>query len=179
MTIDELLLLALALEVPPLFLFLPIAGDEALKISPTAQLRVTDAVAWVQGDTVGLSHLVDALPTNVKEWRRHMAEAMPLNALHSMWMYLQLVRLAESDDDSMKMAAQRVAEERGEDPEQVRMEIFQEAINGVAWGVDILGSAGLAPPPLPGRIVEALKEGSLLKRPLAYQGDLPISDEET
>jgi hypothetical protein len=50
-TIDELLVLAYVLEVPPLFLFVPADGSEALQVTPDVEKDSIEAAAWVAEDS--------------------------------------------------------------------------------------------------------------------------------
>jgi transcriptional regulator with XRE-family HTH domain len=66
-TIDEVLKLAYALEVPPVRLFVPLLSGEALQISPEVSEKPFEVLLWVTGQSK---------PANVSrtQWRRATAE---------------------------------------------------------------------------------------------------------
>lgn len=52
LTVAELLILAAALEVPPLLLALPLGRQEDLEILPALQMNTWDSARWWQGEAV-------------------------------------------------------------------------------------------------------------------------------
>lgn len=56
-TVDELLVLAYVLEVPPLFLFVPADGSETLQVTPGVEKDSIEAAAWVAEDAA-MAHRV-------------------------------------------------------------------------------------------------------------------------
>ncbi|HYB48689.1 MAG TPA: helix-turn-helix transcriptional regulator [Streptosporangiaceae bacterium] len=50
-TIDELLVLAYVLDVPPIFLFAPADGTEKLQITPDVEKDAIESGAWIADDT--------------------------------------------------------------------------------------------------------------------------------
>jgi transcriptional regulator with XRE-family HTH domain len=180
-TVDEILTFAYALEVPPVLLFIPLDGADSLMISPAVKMDATTAAAWAEGDDLILGDSVYGEPLPVaeddrKRRLRRFHTARPLSALRNAWMWLYLIQRLEEPGIAAAAAALAGAEEA--DAEQARDETFKTAIRAVAGLVDILSGRGLTPPPLPRKVVEALRDGSLLEHPLDYPGELLVSDEE-
>ncbi len=48
-SLEEVVLLAAALQITPLHLFLPVDDDEAVQITPTLSVSAVQARAWVRG----------------------------------------------------------------------------------------------------------------------------------
>jgi len=81
-TVDELLILAAALDVPPPYLLTPLSGDAALEITPTLVLNAFGAVAWLSGEDMAAE-----LEERGAEARAVFRRAKrPLNLLRHAWM---------------------------------------------------------------------------------------------
>lgn len=59
-TVDELLVLADVLEVPPVELIAPLGAGEQLEVTPQFHMGALTAIAWIAGDPLSLTPLIDA-----------------------------------------------------------------------------------------------------------------------
>jgi 8-oxo-dGTP diphosphatase len=126
-TVDELLVLALALNAPPLLLLLPFNGWDHLKITPVVEVPTALALDWITGDEAP-----PQLPGgDIGGW---------MKAAHPILLYRQF-----------RMAVSRVnqwLQSRGFDvPEGLQLE--DSPFAGLADALNAMIGAGITPPPLP------------------------------
>ena len=148
-TVDELLILAYALRVPPVFLFLPVEFDERLRVSREVVLQQTQAAPWVVGDdTVAFYEIFPSAATpgiavdapEFKEWAHWRRSAMPVRFTREIWgLTSKFDRLLRDGADNRQL---------------------EEVIVEIATIVEWFGNRGLTPPALPRSVVEALNEGT-------------------
>lgn len=69
-TLDELLVLAHVLEVPPLLLFVPLDDAEVLEVVPGVELGALDAAAWIADDDAMLGPGRELLSTAARDTER-------------------------------------------------------------------------------------------------------------
>jgi transcriptional regulator with XRE-family HTH domain len=185
-TVDELLILAFALEVPPLLLLLPRGGTETLGITPSASMDLVTAAAWASGDDNAFRAMsgqpVPATDDDRKRWFEWRRAARPVDMLRNLWLWLQMWAEEERSADPLVtgdveranrlhvLADRAIAREHGDPPRQV----VQVIVNLMNW----LFSLGFEPPPLPRRIAEHMKDGDLLEHALEYEGELLIAGEQ-
>ena len=100
-TIDEVLVLAHALNAPPVLLFTPVGWDAALKVTPTVSLPPMEAMRWVSGE----EPLTEA---DRREWHEVAAPVSLLREYHSR--ALNVARLKDRAD-IFEAALHRVAEQ--------------------------------------------------------------------
>jgi transcriptional regulator with XRE-family HTH domain len=157
-TVDEMLTLAYALEVQPLALFVPLSGDEALRVTPTVELDVIDALAWIDGAEAGVRFLVGQERPETDEdrerLRRIRASSRPLNLLRAFWLHLDLLRRGRD-----------AAEARVRDGlEDVALDNLgaTKALQTIATLIDYLAGMNLAPPAVPSAIAKWLRDNDAL-----------------
>jgi transcriptional regulator with XRE-family HTH domain len=177
-TVDETLTFALALEVPPAFLFLPLNGDQKLKVTATTEMDVLSAAAWVNGDDAAMRYLSgQAVPRTQEErerWARWRRSARPLDLLRNIWLWTQLQNeiaalgpherpeLSEVERaDRLDMLAGAPAVAGDADPE-LRAAFKAHSAN-IARLIDRMTSLGFTPPPLPEKVVETMRRNDMLE----------------
>ncbi len=185
-TVDEVLILAYALEVPPILLLLPRGGTEKLQITPDAGMDLMTAAAWAAGDDNAFRAIsgqaVPATEEDRKRWFQWRKDARPVDLLRNMWLWLQMLAEEEHSADPLAvgdveranrqhvLADKAVARQGGDPPRQV----VQAIANLLNW----LISLGFEPPPVSRSVAERLKDGDLLEHPLGYSGELLIAEEQ-
>jgi transcriptional regulator with XRE-family HTH domain len=85
-TIDEAMTLAYALDVPPVYLFVPIDGSEALKVTTEIEMGPFEAVTWAIGASAGVTH--DPSEERNRQWAQARRQ---LNLLRDAWMALTIL----------------------------------------------------------------------------------------
>ncbi|MGH3403796.1 MAG: helix-turn-helix domain-containing protein [Streptosporangiaceae bacterium] len=171
-TVDEMLTLAYALEVQPLVLFVPLSGDETLQVTTTTQLGVIDALAWVDGGAeAGVRFLAGQAAPKTDEdrerWRRIRASSRPLNLLRAFWLHLDLLRGRDASEARTRDGLEDIALDN---PGATK------SLQAIANLVDYLAGMDLAPPPLPKKIADYLRENDMLQ--VASPDELITSDRE-
>jgi len=136
-TLDDVLVLAAALDVPPPLLFLPLGSAEAVAIAPGLVAHPQVVLDWLAGE----DDLRDSVP-----WTGHI-EAWSRN-VHPVRMFRGL---RERQDAAARDAAEaRGLEEQGKDAEavQARHRLDRSLASLGAW-LEAMRSAGLAVPDMP------------------------------
>jgi transcriptional regulator with XRE-family HTH domain len=189
-TIDEVLTFALAFEVPPDFLFLPLNGDEMLQVTGTTQMDVLSAASWMNGEWQALRYLANqAFPRTQEErerWARWRRNSAPLTVLRNIWLWTRLLRdvaaghrvygapdlgeVARADRVEMLLDA-----DVGNPHDQAQIDAaLREQTATVARLVDWMTSMGFTPPPLPQRIIDVIREQNMLE--VARPDELLVSN---
>lgn len=148
-TVDEVLALALALDAPPLLLFMPYNGWDQLKITSRIDAGTLTALDWISGD--GEPPQLDG--TDLGAW---------LTAAHPIVLYRQF-RAAQS------RVTQWLLSYGYELPEGSQLE--DSPFTGLAEALNAMIGAGVSPPPLPEAWVRQMRP--LLKDP----SRVPVSDD--
>lgn len=150
-TVDEMLALALALEVPPFLLFVPLGQGDALQVTGTAEMSTLEAARWVAGcdeateaEASVLSQfrtLEDRARWRV-EWRRRcLPLALLSNIAESVNFFDIIVRMPGLE---------------------VPRELERLARETAPW-IDRLAALGIKPPRLPARMVALMREQDMLE----------------
>jgi len=170
-TVDELLVLAHVLEVPPVLLFAPLDDSEILEVAPGVELGALDAAAWAADDDAMLApvHLALRPPEGVPEPVRRRRDSDPLTLVRQIRVLLRAIqtrtRLLSSETY------------RAKHPESERYNTNAIMIYGIRLleCADRLESLGYAPP-LPPEARETLREFApdLLERQEEDMRGLPI-----
>ena len=151
-SIDEVLILALALEVPPAFLFVPLNGHDELQVTPTRSMGAFTAAAWVDGADDAIRSLsgqpYPESPEDRERWAQWRRSARPLALLRNIWLWL-------ADFDVVRKAHPE-AWAKGYD-------LTLEPVQAVARLVEWLVSLGYTPPPLPRDVIERIRAEGMLE----------------
>lgn len=152
-TVDELLTLAYALEMPPVLLFLPVSGDEALQVTPELDMDAMTAVAWVTGDEADMARIFDgqevpASDEDRKRWARRRRETRPIELLRNIWLWIDLLNRADRPEITESINA-----------------YFDEYTKAAARLAFALMDLGIATPNLPPQVLEAMNTPETLEAP--------------
>jgi hypothetical protein len=155
-TVDELLILAWALGIPPDFLWLPLDGRDELEVTPAARLGALEAAGWAAGQRDAWK------PVGPDGSDRDRAAAWwratrPMDALRLLYARLRILDGA-ADAGRAAGLADLLAGPEGE--AQLR-----EIARLAGW----LAGLGLTPPPLPAAVTAALRDRG---EPLDYPAEL-------
>jgi transcriptional regulator with XRE-family HTH domain len=170
-TIDETLALAYALEVPPVFLFVPLNGDERLHVTAKIEMDAPSAAAWVNGDDTALRYLFNKVGPRTDEekdsWAKWRRTATPLALLRDLWFMTEMMTARETGqptvhDLSNVERADRLIFLARDAERQADMDLEGYA-ERVAPLIDWLARLGFMPPHLPPSLVEKLREEGLLE----------------
>ncbi len=154
---DELLVLAYALAIPPLLLLVPLGGEDEYQIVPS--VTVGSHLAW--RIIVGTSPLVDSdrHAVRLKDWkpaattvRLHERLAQAQTAVDKAHSEVRLAEMAQDDDRHRRARAQYV-----------------EALEQLAEILDLFVDAGLRPPPLHPEVVADLRGAGAVRHPEALR----------
>lgn len=139
-TVDELLVFAYVLDVPPVLLMVPLDAANRLQITANVDMDVLTAASWATGDdgVTGLYRNEALLPAN----GRRRQNAIPLALL---------LRIAAA----LRRAGRVQAGEPGE-ASPALINIGQD----IAQARDWLASLDLTPPDMPVDIADAMQRGS-------------------
>jgi transcriptional regulator with XRE-family HTH domain len=169
-TIDETLALAYALEVPPVFLFVPLNGNEQLQVTAKVEMDAVFAAAWADGDDVAMGYLFgDTAPRTDEErtrWAKWRRAARPLQLLRDLWFQADMMVRTETGRgardlsgveraDRIKFLADIELRHRDKD--------FRGYTERIAPLIDWLASLGFMPPQMPPSIVEEIRSRDLLQ----------------
>ena len=141
-TLDELLVLAHVLQVPPLLLFVPLDDAEVLEVAPGVELGALDAAAWVADDDVLLSQFVGErhrVPTRNEDGAIRREAARPLTLVRELRM---LDRRIKSYD---KEFSESHAEQFADTEERTRKGLTAFGVR-LRYFSDWLASLGYSPP---------------------------------
>ncbi|MEU0520652.1 helix-turn-helix transcriptional regulator [Streptosporangium sp. NPDC006007] len=169
-TLGEVLMLAYALDVPPVSLFLPMGG-ESLAITPDIEMDAMRLLLWVSGEqppsdprmptrhpgekaAVALRPVLEEVSARAQRW------AEVAGPLHS---YRQL-----SQEMSQAFMLESLVRR---DPAQA--ERFEEALRNVANVINHMMTSGATPPRVPADWVDRMRLLGLLQYPDA----VPVLDE--
>ena len=169
-TLGEVLVLAYALDVPPVSLFLPVGG-ESLAITPSVEMDAMRLLLWVSGEqppsdprvplrrpdevvAVALRPVLDEVSARAQRW---LEVAGPLQSYRQM-------RHAMSQALMLEPIVRR-------DPTQT--ERFEEALRNVASVVNHMTASGVTPPSLPADWIDHMRLLGLLQHP----DMVPVLDE--
>ena len=160
-TVDEMLVLALALELPPVFLFIPLDGDEELRITPSAKMDVLTAVAWVSGDDGAMRYMsgewIPKTQDDRARWARWRVANRPIDLLRTIWLWIEGIKEGEPPDSWLH--------DFGGD----------DLTESLAEMVDWMAGLGFTPPPLPGAVVRTIRNRKVLR--IAHPDELLIAEE--
>ncbi|MFG1855007.1 helix-turn-helix domain-containing protein [Actinomadura geliboluensis] len=126
-TVDELLVLAYALDVPPVMLFVPLDGETRLQITPDHDVPSLDALIWVTGEQGPKD------PHRKARWRQTIG---PLSQHRDVW------RLIEWVDRNKRRGDQ---------------EAFDENLRTLGRALDLMIENGITPPELPADWAETIR----------------------
>lgn len=118
-TVEELLVLAEALDVPPVLLFIPLDGRTDLEVTPNLTMGSWEALFWVSGEDE---------PADRERRRRWREVSSPVQQHRAFFTYF-------------REAARR---EISADPA-----LFDAAIHNLARVINAMISAGIVPPAIP------------------------------
>ena len=124
-TVDELLVLAAALDVPPPYLLAPLTGDGILAITPSLEVDGLGASRWLCGEKIPVAF---GAPARAGTFFRRAQR--PLDVLQRAWMAadaLSLLREAGKKD----------------------MQDYRMMLSDLARHLDELDGLAVPPPPLP------------------------------
>jgi transcriptional regulator with XRE-family HTH domain len=165
-TIDEVLVLAFALDVPPVYLFVPLDGDDVLEVTPEIRMDPAAAVTWATGASAFAT--LDPDPERNKRW---VLARRQLNLLRDAWMALTIldmqahrrpvtraertaaveqlanIQLGRADIMQLPDSYLTPAEPFGEEKETAVRQILANIVYQLA-------GFGLTPPPLPEGLIE-------------------------
>jgi transcriptional regulator with XRE-family HTH domain len=170
-TIDETLALAYALEVPPVFLFIPLNGNERLRVTSKMEMDAPFAAAWADGDDAATRYLFGEMAPRGDEerarWAKWRRAARPLSLLRDLWFETEMMTRYETGQPASEglsdveradrlMYLARSANHRDDKD----LEGYAERIASI---IDWLAGLGFMPPHLPPSLVEAMDEKDMLK----------------
>jgi transcriptional regulator with XRE-family HTH domain len=164
-TVDELLTLSYALNVPPVYLFLPIQDTERLRVTDSVDMIPSQAAPWVTGDdTVNAYEIFLDMSSpmtdeDIKKWAHWRRRGLPVNYLRVVW------ALASRFDELSN-------QESGDAADSARREILGEIATIVGWFMNV----GLTPPALPRSVVGGLRE--LMADDPSFAAELLVTAEE-
>ncbi|SNT59080.1 hypothetical protein SAMN05443665_105150 [Actinomadura meyerae] len=134
-TVEELLVLARALDVPPVLLFIPLDGHTDLEITPKLTMRSWEALLWVSGEDE---------PTDRERRRRWRETVGPVQQHRAFFTYF-------------REAARR---EISADPAP-----FNASVRELARVIDAMVSAGIVPPAVPPQWLDLMRAEGWLQHP--------------
>ncbi len=133
--IGELLVLARALEVPPVLLFVPLDGRTDLQLTPDATMRGWQALFWVSGED----------EPNDPERRRMWRETIgPVHSTRAFFGYFKEAARWEARGDSAS---------------------FEASLRELARVIDAMTSGGRTPPAVPSEWLDIIKKRGWLQHP--------------
>lgn len=154
-TVDEALVLAYVLEVPPILLFLPLSDGEHLEITPSISTDPVSSVLWLSG----LSASPD-IAGGEQRRRREVVDAftvLPVNLLLDIWaqasFYLWMTDRLARDDPPFGI------------PRDTAERSIANVPDRLAKALNLMLARGLTPPRLPRRLVEDLRARKVLLHP--------------
>jgi transcriptional regulator with XRE-family HTH domain len=169
-SLDEWLVLAFALNIPPLLLFLPLdSQEEEIAITPTAShiLPIMGAWKWIIGNQPPMERQENGLleATGLGEWS-------PVRVLVNL--STQLWDLA---DDLQNAELEYAAATRAENVERLRVakERYVDALTAYGETLDRMVEAGMEPPQQPPHRLEAMGHVGLPK----YRDRIPVWNRPT
>lgn len=166
-TLDELLVLAYVLDVPPIRLFLPLSDGERLEITPAVTKEAVPSVLWLSG-LLGSPDWPDTADAERhRRWQDlNLQAVLPIEALLEVWAWVTMYRwMADRlyrDDFPDPMS--RAAAEQG----------MGDMPHRIGKAIDLMLAYGLTPPRLPRGLVEDLKIHGVL----TYPDKVPVLDED-
>ena len=157
-TVDELLVLAYILDVPPLLLFVPADGTETLQIADDVEKGPVEAAAWVANDEA-MTHRVivpmggaDTLRTNYVKFPQETSSLTLLRYI------AEIVRGIEQIEARLvKWRASPSWQERSPDEERHATDWLMRYGERLAQLYAWLDGLGRTPPDLPPAVEAALK----------------------
>lgn len=153
-TVDELLVLAYALSVPPVLLLLPLGDEDQVTIVPGVTVHPDLALKWIEGDEAPMTS--DRLTTgDLAFWRR---ASDPLLLYRRLRTAQETVWKSESD---IRTAGYTEQADQIEQARHARLDALRElaeVLNGMA-------ELSVRAPALPGDWVEPMLALKLLKHP--------------
>lgn len=135
-SVDEMLILACALNVPPAYLLVPLEGGGDLEVTPMVRIGAFGAAAWLGGEDTGPAE------EDTQARSRFRRSKRPLNLLRHAWMTLMALDVAHHD-------------------ESVTGERRKEMLADLAQRLTELDALGLAAPPLPPWLIADLDRAGL------------------
>lgn len=150
-TVDELLVLAAALEVPPVLLLLP-AGPKALAVTEQVGMHAPDLLAWVSGED-GPPLAVRRDQGTVQRWFEASA---PLRLMREF-------RRASALPVALAQPVVTISDEE-------RREKITKAVDDLIGLVHRMIESGVIPPPIPRELVE-----QMIRRGLRYVDQISIA----
>jgi transcriptional regulator with XRE-family HTH domain len=170
-TIDEALALAYALEVPPVFLLIPLNGSERLHVTSKVEMDAPSAAAWVNGDDAALRHLFGEVAPRTEEerasWAKWRQTATPLALLRDLWFIAELTYQQETGQRAGEGLSDVERADRllflARDVNRKADKDFEGYAERIATLVDWLARLGFMPPQLPPSLVKAMQDRGLLE----------------
>lgn len=135
-TVDEWLLLAAALNVPPPLLLLPIGESEAVKITERSTIHPHLAYKWV----AGLGPLADSkqYAIGIRDWQ---AAARPLQLYSQHDDFVERVSQADQDVRRAKLVS--------DDEARAAREAYVDALGALVEHRSLMRETGYPPPEIP------------------------------
>ena len=148
-TVDELLILAFALQVPPALLMVPLDGTETLQVTNDVQMGVLQAANWMAGDDAAAGFYEPGADQAARIARSVFAQPRPDT---TPFVLLRRISSALNRAEDVKQANAK----RPEGGETPLLNIGREIAQVNAW----LASLGFAPPQLPADVAAAVQEAA-------------------
>ncbi len=139
----DALVLAVALNVPPPLLFLPLGEEERVALTPTMKLHPHLALDWITGEGP-LVQEEDQKAISLDTWHRH---AQP------MWLFQELRRVSDACG-----AADHAASTKKGPGRRAAIDRFDDALRELRRHLEYMERAGLRVPDMPRRWADRLAE---------------------
>lgn len=146
-TIDDLLAVALALDVPPVALFVPIDTGEAVRVTADMTMDPLQLLLWVSGEGPPEADYMDAYGD--------LAQAQEAARPFVLWRDM-LRHQEEARDAYQGMRAAHVLED--EDVYRREHRRFVEHLRAIAEAGRLMVADGITPPPLDGDWLNAMDD---------------------
>jgi transcriptional regulator with XRE-family HTH domain len=169
--LEEWLVLAFALNVPPLLLFLPLESQEeeiAITPTPSHTLPVMGAWKWIIGNQPPMERQENGLlyATGLGEWT---PSRVPVTLSTELW---DLGRDLQDAEHEFAAATQAENVER----RRAAKEKYVDALTAYAENLDRMVEAGMDLPPQPAHRLEAMRHLGLPKK---YRDRVPVWNRPT
>jgi len=161
-TVDELLALALALEVPPLLLFVPLSYGDTLQVTRVMEMDPLESAVWVTGERDAPDE-VDGLavlstredPARwVNEWRRRAGQ---VSLLRRVW---QAIRIFSS---MLAVPGEDPGAELSPETARNYAVAMEETTRQCARWIDSLAALGITPPRVPAPMARIMRSLNMLE----------------
>lgn len=166
-TLDELLVLACVLKVPPILLFLPLNDGERLEITPAISTDPVPSALWLSG-LIASPNMPDIADDDQSlRWGQLAAEGVvSIELLLDVWAwastYLWISQaLAKGDPPPLGVSRENAEH------------VVENAPFRLGKAIDMLIAKGITPPRLPRSLVDDLKARNALLNP----GQVPVWDD--